>query len=354
MIFYVLLMFVMITLFLISYRYPSSEKIISLFVLGILILIGGLRDRIGWDYSSYISWYINGTRDNNVEFGFLTIMKFFRCLGLDYKFLFFFFSFCTYLFAYLGIRKYTQKTSLPLLLYFLIPVLFLYSFTYIRQYLSITIAFYAFTFLLEKKYFSYVLWMIVGSSLHYSCVIPFIVFFIVFIYGDLIKNHHLYLIMGISFILSRIGIIYWASLFLKDSHYLFYVSSKFAVEVPLLKLLIMNVMGVLVIKYSDKIGFQYNYQRNLLVLYICSIFFLNIFSESTELTRIYVYFRIFEIILVADIIRHSLTNKRFLILGFLCFFYVFPYFRAINIDSEGTLKDEYKFIPYKSLLFKNT
>jgi hypothetical protein len=351
--FYTLLLLLIVTLFFLSYRFPSKEKALSLIILGILVLIGGFRDRIGWDYQNYRSWYLKGARDDGFEFGFLTVMKVFRYFNLDYQFLFFFFSFFTYLFAYLAIRKYTKKSTLPLVLYFLVPVLFLYSFTYIRQYLSVTIAFYAFTFLLDKKYFIYILWMIVGVSFHYSCLIPFLLFSVVYRWGHYIKNHHLYIMMVISFIISQIGLIYWMSLFLKDSHYLFYVSDKDAVPVPLLKLLVINVMGFLVIIYFSKKGFQNDYQRYLLLLYVCSIIFLNIFSESRELTRIYIYFRIFEIILVADIIRYTLYNKRFWLISFICCFYLFPYFRAIKVDSESTLKDEFKFIPYKSLLLKS-
>ncbi|MFZ0597964.1 MAG: EpsG family protein [Flavobacterium sp.] len=351
MIFYGLLLFLMLSLFFISYRYPSLDKTCSLVILAILILIGGLRDRIGWDYNSYINWYIKGTRDDSFEFGYLALMKIFRYLNLDYRFLFFFFSFFTYFFAYLAIKKYTKKTSLPLMLYFLIPVLFLYSFTYIRQYLSVTIAFYAFTFLIDKKYLAYVFFMIIGISLHYSCFIPFIIFFILYKWKDSIKNYHLYILIGISFVISQIGIIYWLSLLLKNSHYLYYVSHE-AVPVPLLKLFIINTMGVLVIKYFDKKGFQNNYQPYLLLLYVCSIFFLNIFSESRELTRIYIYFRIFEVILVADIIRYGLDNRKLILIGFMCCFYILPYYRALEIDSESSLKDEFKFIPYKSLLLK--
>lgn len=351
MVFYVILMVLMLTLFFISYRYPSKEKTISLILLGSLIIIGGLRDRIGWDYGSYINWYLNGTRDDSLEFGFLAIMDILRYLKLDYKFLFFLFSFFTYLFAYLGIRKYTKESSLPLVLYFLIPVLFLYSFTYIRQCLSVTIAFYAFTFLLDKKYFIYSLLMILGISLHYTCLIPLIVFFLVYTWGDFINKNHLYVLMGISFIISQIGLIHWLSLLLESSHYLFYVSLESVVAVPLLKLLVINVMGILVVNFFYKKGFQNLNQRYLLLLYVSSILFLNLFSESRELTRIYIYFRIFEIILVADIIRYSLINKRKLLIFFVCCFYMLPYFRAINFDSKS-VENKFKFIPYRSLLLK--
>ena len=351
MFFYILLVVVIVCLFVVTYLFPRTEKSISLTLLGILIFIGGFRDSIGWDYCSYTKWYLDGTRDDGLEFGFLWIMKFFRYLNLDYHFLFFFFSFFTYLFAYLGIKKYTKKTSLPLVLYFLIPILFLYSFTYVRQFLSVTIAFYAFSYLLERKYLSYFLLMFVGVSIHYSCIFPCIVFLVVFKWGDIMKSHYLYFLMGVTFLLGQIGIIHWLSLLFKDSHYLYYVSSNFAKTVPLLKLVLMNTMGFLVINYYHKNGFRYSNQKYFLVLYICSILFLNVFSESTELTRLYIYFRIFEIILVAEIIYAALRNKRFWLLGCLCCFYLFPFFRAINIDyKQGP--ENLKLIPYKSILLK--
>ena len=350
MFFYVLLVFIILALFLVTYYHPSTENTISLSLLFIMILIGGFRDSIGWDYNSYIHWYYKGTRDNNVELGFLTIMKFFRFFKLDHTLFFFFFSFFTYLFAYLGIRKYTKKSSLPLVLYFIIPVLFLYSFTYIRQFLSVAIAFYAFSFLLEKSYWRYLLLMLLGISIHYSCLIPFVVFLIIFKWGEIVKIRYLYILMGISFIASQIGIIHLLSFFFKDSHYMFYVSSKFAVPVPLMKLVILNVMGLIVLFYYEKYGFQLLFQKYLVLVYVSSIIFINMFSESTELTRVYIYFRIFEIILVAEIIRSTLVNKNFWLIGFMCCFYLLPFFRAIKIDYE-TAPENLKLIPYKSILF---
>lgn len=350
--FYILLVAVILCLFFIAYKYPTSEKAISLTLLGIMILIGGLRDRVGWDYNSYINWYIKGTRDDSLEFGFLRIMQVFRYLNFDYHFLFFFFSFFTYVFAYLGIRRYTKKSSLPLVLYVLIPVLFLGSFTYIRQLLSVAIAFYAFSFLLDKKYLNYFLLMFVGVSIHYSCLLPFFLFLIVYKWGEGINSCHLYVLMGITFIMGQIGIIHWLSLILKDSHYLFYASSKFVVAVPLLKLLIINVMGFLIINYYDKYGFKYPNQKYLLLLYVFSMLFLNLFSESIELTRLYTYFRIFEIILVAEIFRTALVKKQFWFICFVCCFYLLPYFRAISLDYEKESKN-FKLTPYKSLLLKS-
>ena len=157
--------------------------------------------------------------------------------------------------------------------------------------------------------------------------------------------------MALTFILGQIGIIHWFSLFLKNSHYFYYVSSNFAKTVPLLKLFLMNAMGLFVINYYNKNSFRFPNQKYLVAVYICSILFLNVFCESSELTRLYIYFRIFEIILVAEIIYAALRNKRFWLLGCICCFYLFPFFRAIQIDYE-TAPENLKLIPYKSILLK--
>jgi hypothetical protein len=342
----------MLALFLVSYYYPNTEKAISVSLLVIMILIGGFRDRIGWDYNNYIYWYLNGTRDSSVEFGFLIIMKVFRYFKLDYTFLFFFFSFFTYFFLYLGIRKYAKKSSLPLVLYFMIPVFFLYSFTYIRQFLSVTIAFYAFSFLLDKKYWIYFSLMATGILIHYSCLIPCVVFLIVFKWSEYIKIRYLYVLIGISFVISQIGVIHLLSLLFKNSHYLFYVSDKYAVPVPFFKLIVLNFMGLIVLWYYEKFGFQFLHQKSLLLAYLFSIIFVNMFSESTELTRIYIYFRIFEILLVSEIIFYALLNKKFWLISFISCFYILPFFRAIKIDGEKQIYQELKLVPYKSLLLK--
>jgi hypothetical protein len=349
MVFYILLIVIILGLYLFSYRNPHLDKRVSLLLFGILVLIGGFRDRIGSDYISYMNWYIKGTRDDNVELGYLAIMKVFRFMDLHYHFLFFFVSFLTYLFAYLGVREYTKKSSLSLVLYALIPVMFLISFTTIRQSLSVTIAFYAFSYLLQKKYIVYFLLMMFGVSIHYSCLIPSVVFLIVFRWGEFVKMYHLYALMVITFIIGQIGIIHWVSLFFKDSHYYPYLSTQLNVPVPLLKLLIINGMVFFALKFYDKEGMQFSNQKYVLLLYVCSILFLNLFCESTDLTRVYIYFRIFEIIIIAEIIHDAMVKRRFYLLAFMCCFYVLPYFRAIKIDYENSPKN-LKLIPYKTLL----
>ena len=219
------------------------------------------------------------------------------------------------------------------------------------MYIIAAIAFYAFSFLLEKKYLSYFSLMFLAISIHYTCIVPFVIFLMIFKWGHHLKTSYLLVLIGVSFIISRIGVIYFLQFLLQDSHYLYYVVPKFSVPVPIMKLLVFNIMGVVVLWYYEKYGFQYVHSKYLMIAYICSIVFLNLFAESTELTRIYIYFRIFEIILVADILSNAIVNKKVWLMCFIGCFYILPFFRALVIDNNRP-PNVMRLIPYKTYLFK--
>lgn len=349
MFFYILLVVLVLLLFIFSYNYPKKDQICSLILLGGVIVIGGFRDRIGWDYDSYISWYLNGTRDDGFEFGFLALMEIFRYFKIDYHFLFFFFSFFTYFFLYLGIRKYTQKSTLPLFIYLLVPILFLSSFTYIRQSLSVSIAFYAFSFLLNRQYFKYIVLMLIGVSIHYSCFIPFVLFFLIYKLEKFITIKKLLILIVLSFVTGQIGVIHLLGAIMKNTNYMFYVSNDFIVAVSFLKLIGLNALAIFILWFYENFNYKNIYLKYLLAAYISSVIILNVFCESTDLTRIYMYFRIFEIILISDIIyRLILQNKKIFLIIIFCF-YLFSFFRALKVDYYTTT-EKLRFIPYKSLL----
>jgi hypothetical protein len=355
MIFYSLVVVLLLLIFVISYLYPNLEKYTNVSVVGILIFIGGFRDRIGYDYGNYINWYVNNSRSEGLgklEFGYSGLMKLLRMLDLNYLFLFFIISFFTYFFVYLGLRLYSNKITLPLILYALIPSMFLYSFTYIRQFLAVTIAFYAFNLLLEKKYFWFIITMFIGVSFHYTCLIPFVVFLLVFKFGETVNWKYMYVLLGLTFILSRFGVIYLLSVLLKNSHYLYYVSNDDSYAVPLLKLIVFNSFVLGIMLFFNKYGFENQKQKYFLILCVISICILNLFSESIELTRIYVYFRIFEICLVSDIVYKLLKNRQIWLVGIIALFYVLPFFMALNPDTVNPELDNFKLVPYRSILLK--
>jgi hypothetical protein len=349
MIFYIIFIFVVTSLLLVQYYYPIQQKVLDVIVFVILVLISGFRKRIGGDYDSYVSWYLYKKRDADFEFGFLAIMKLFRALDLSATFLFFFFSFFTCYFVFFGIKKYTLNSNVALLFYILIPSLYLTSFTLIRQSFSVAISFYAFYYLIKKEYLVYLLLIFIGISIHKSCLITFIVFFLVVRFADKIKAFHLYGLIILSFLLSRIDFIQLFRIFFEKTRYLYYFSGS-EVQVDFFKIVIMNLQGMFVLYYFQKLKKKYQYEKYILILYCFSIIFINLFSKNSDLARIVTYFRIFEIIILTDLIFLEKEYKK----NFFLFFYTL-YFGAFLIgikkDFEIQNKNMPKFIPYKNILW---
>lgn len=351
MIFYILFLITVFFIYFFSEKYPKHENLTSLLVLFIMLFVGCFRNKIGGDYQYYTNWYLYGTRDDNLEFGFVTIMNVFRYFKVKPFFIFFFCTFFTYIFAYLGFKKFTKKVTLSLLLYILIPSMFLYSFTIIRQFLSVAIAFYAFSFLLEKKYYFYIFFMFLGFSIHYTCIIPFVLFAIVKFYCPVIKLKHLLLFMFITFVISQIGIIHLFSLLLGSNHFSYYVSKEFSVSVPILKLLALNFIAFIVIVYYILYDFKTDIDKFFLVLYILAISLLNLFSESIGLTRIYIYFRIFEILVIGELFKVAFQKKKYILLTVFVFgYYVVPFFKTIIYEFENG-SNGCRLIPYKNIIW---
>ncbi len=350
MVFYILLVSVIFSLILVAYVYPKTEKGISLLLLGIMILLGGFRDRIGSDYDSYISWYLKGTRDEDFEFGFVAIMNLFRALHLSSHFLFFFFSFFTCLFVYLGIKNYTKNINLALLCYILIPSLYITSFTLVRQSFSVAISFYAFYYLINKKYFTFFLLMLIGVSIHRTCLIAFLVFLFTYRFADKIKIVHLVFALMTSLILSKLNFHYLFSGFFKDLRYSYYFSNQ-QISVNFIKIIILNGVGLFILFYFDKLKKAYPYQKYLFVLYFFSLVSVNLFSTLNDLSRIYTYFRIFEIIVVVDLIFLENNRKRVFLFSFFFMMYFGTFLNGLKTDFEIQNTNMPKYIPYKNLLW---
>jgi hypothetical protein len=258
MTFYLLFLF-LITLILLVGKYynRNNEALIVLFFLA--LLLSGFRDNIGADYGSYVQWYLFKTRDDAFEFGYLVVMKFFRIFNLSYHFLFFFFSLATLLFVFFGVKKHTIHSSFAFLFYLLIPGLFLGSLNMIRQAFAVAICFYAFHFLITKRYLIYVLLMGVGISIHYAAVVPFCLFFLVYKYVDYIKTIHLSILLFFSLILSQL---HWFSIFnslFVETHYDYYFHTE-QLSVNLFKVFVRNSVAIFLLYYYHRMKTNCNSQ----------------------------------------------------------------------------------------------
>jgi hypothetical protein len=347
MLFYIILILCVSALSFASYYFPNKKNELQWLLFGLLVCIAGFRFHVGIDYDAYVDWYVNKTRDYKFELGYLALMKIFRALHFSYKEFFFLFSLTTLSFVFLGIKKYTNNTVLALLFFFLIPEMYLGSFNLIRQSFSMAISFYAFYFLMNKKYLIFSLMMIFGISIHYTAVVPLFVFILVYKYADQIHSKHVVILLFGSLILSQLNFIQVFEIFFNDTRYSYYFDSP-RDHVSLFKTLVLNSIALFVLCYFDKMKAKYPNQKYILLLYFCSVIFMNLFNTFSNIERITYFFKIFEIIVIADLIYLGSKNRKLLLTSCFYIYYVSSFMHTLDTDLH--FKSSSKLIPYQTFI----
>lgn len=150
-------------------------------LLFVLWFISAFRYTIGWDYESYISLFsLVEYGDVYPELSFIIIAAFFRNIGFDYQSIFVFYSTLTFLFLWAGLKYYlntSREILLALLLFLVSTDLYFNSFSIIRQFLAVSIMFYASQYIIKKGFW----YIYVGLCLqHFGIIVPlFLYLFII-------------------------------------------------------------------------------------------------------------------------------------------------------------------------------
>lgn len=347
MLFYILFALCVTVLLGLGHLYPEKNKLFQWTVFAMVVCLLGFREYVGVDFAYYVDWYVNGSRDNKMEFGYVSIMNVFRFLNLSYHFLFFFFSFFTCLFLFLGIKNYTVNQNFAFLIFLLLPVLYLFSFSSIRQSFSVSICFYAFYYLINKKYMIFALLMLIGVAIHNTAIIPFFVFVFVFKFADRINIRIIVVMLIVSFFISKLNFFQNFYHLFENTRYSYYFSQD-RVPVNIYKIIVLNLVAFFVLFHFEKMINKYPYQKYIMFLYFVSVVFLNLFSTLDEITRITYYFRTFEIIVISDLIFLYNNKKRILFLMGFYLYYFSAYIYTLNGDLE--IKNRSKLIPYKTFI----
>jgi transmembrane protein EpsG len=350
MTFYLLFLFLITLLVTLAYLFPAKSKIFEICLLLLAVSISGFRNNLSGDFRSYVSWYIYKTRDFDFEFGFVWVMNLFRWLNCSYHFLFFFFSLCTVLFVFFGIKKYTAHSNLAFLFFLLIPALYLNTWSIIRQSFAISIAFYAFYFLTQKRYLIYIALMSIGISIHYTAIVPFLVFFVVYKCADKIKMVHLVVLLLFTLVLSQLHWVTFFASFFEESRYLFYFSNG-RTSVNNYKIIVLNVLAIFLLFYFKKMKKAYPIQKYVFILCFFSILITNLLATANHLNRFSNYFTIFQIVVFSDLIFFELKNKRFVMFGGLYIYGISLFLYTIKADYNLNMQ-ETKYIPYDSIFYK--
>lgn len=268
----------------------------------ILFFITGFRYMIGWDYESYL-YLFNNVELNDIypELSFRVISILFRFYGFDYQIIFVFYSMLTFLFLFFAIKKYVENSEealLALILFVLIPTLYLGSLSTIRQSLAMAIFFWGSKYIITREFHKYLLTILLATVFHYSAVC----LIVCYIFNEKYKKSFYIVTLVCSIVVSKLNIapsileIIFNSLGIYSHYFNKLNEANFSSGVTIYFYVFLYL---LVIAYLDNNNNKENFLIN---MYSISFFCLFVLSFSDVLYRIRIYFEIFGIVLIAKLI----------------------------------------------------
>ncbi len=265
-----------------------------------------------------------------MEYGFLSIIYLFNKVGLSFEiFIFLFCAFSVSLKAYV-IKKISPYPIISLLLYFTFFFL-LDDMGAIRRGFACSLIFLAYYFIFSKRYLVSSFLILLASSIHLTVLI--VIPFLLFIGKKINLKLFLFLLagsifLGIGFEKLFSSLVAIDSQFLAIQKIISYSEEQYFSETNVYEIgLFLRILLILILfKNYNKLVFAPNFKQ-MLNLYIVSVFVLVVFSKLTVFSSVVIYFKIFEILLVPLLINSMKRRTRVFLVIFFVSYSFFSLFR---------------------------
>lgn len=222
---YILVFMVCIFLNSISSRKRNIPLLLSCLILA---LFAGFRDRnIGSDTDFYPHWYISEIRyihnlidlitietERNLDKGYLFLYWIASWIGNQYWIGLFLTELVISVFTFLGFIRLSKyfKGGLVIFTMAFLLLIFNYTLNAMRQECAISICFFAFSYLWEKKWISYLCWTFVAYTFHSSAIITLTLPFLIMVsYVSNDKKRNL-LILFLLLMTGIVALTFWTLL----------------------------------------------------------------------------------------------------------------------------------------------
>lgn len=364
MLFWVLFVSVCLGLFLIEdLTEIRFKKYVHWLVASILVIVGGFRYRIGWDYDAYVHYFeTSDVNDLYPEITLRYLIHYLREINFDYQAIFLIYSILTIFFLWMGIKYFTKPhyRILSLLIYAYLPNMFWGSFSTIRQALAMAIVFWGMKYLVDKALIKYCVVIISAAFIHESSLLMLPLYF--FINRIFPRYVHLTMVLAAIFCVVtglHLKIIEYCVNLLNLTNALYYINwgAHKSTFITILDWLFF-VIWLLIIGLKHKI--IRNEQDELVINLTTLGIIINLLTDfSGQLNRFVWYFDIFRIALLPIWIlsfakMYRRLTRYILVLSFACIFLLALYrvtqsVEAINHDdfSAGNIEYEFNFQLFK-------
>ena len=335
-----------------------------------LLLFVSLRYGQGSDYFSYIYLfnYTANTFESAVlykdisyitsEIGFSAISYFWlKILKLSPELLNALFSAVSFILMWLFIRKYSDRPIISLFIFYCTFYL-IYPFSVIRQALCIGVfIYYMIPLLHKKKYFNYYLISLLLFTIHYSSII---IFFIPVV--NIIKKYSLYQVYFISIISLIIGVMLFEHIYSFFSIFDIiggkvgsYTQENSIEVLSIISRLLLFIPIVQLFNIYPKDSLKDTFLKIYIIGFVLYLIFL---GSSLISSRLNVYMRYFEAVLLVDFLLYVFKYKLNKIVSFSYIILIMTVLYVKNIDSFISQGPYYSHVnvcnyPYVSIFNKN-
>ena len=329
-------------------KYAQKTHTWSPIIIALLLyaIIFGVRYGVGTDFFSYLNYFKYPSYINeNVESGFIFLIKLLSSLGFHYSFFYGIIAFIQIYLVYKSIQQYDYAFA-SLTFVFMFGAFWLTFANGLRQILAFCILVYAITYLVRGKWIQYIILGILAMLFHKSAIIPLIIY-PVFCIKKLYFNNTFWQIIGlalslvlmnvniISFVLSNVERIIYAlgyefyledgAEFSKETEY----GLGFFITLFSYIILIINSKGMKQMYKDTWIPFAYN-------LFYIGVILKYLFISSLLFSRINYYFIYFELFVGTFTLLYLWKNNRsmfYVLLGLYVLTFVANMYRMDTNDA---------------------
>lgn len=332
---------------------PLAKINLSFLAFFLLVMVIGLRYGFGIDYASYLTIFDqlgNTWSVERLEPGFYFLNWIIKWLGGSGEVMIFVCFLISLYFLNTTIQKYSPYPELSYLIFFSIGLLFFYT-SGIRQAIAVSLSFYSFRFILEKKPYQFIAIMIVAMTFHLTALIFIPVYFLARI---AFHQSFLFVAYGASLVTIFRPLLLFEladpliSLVYGDrfSNILMEVAEIESKNTGLgLKVVFYNALTIFVIWMYDEL-IKDPFKLVLTNLFIFGMLSTNVFSGVPDIARLTWYYSSFMILFIPVLVG-SFENFHLKITMYL-FFFTALFLLLIRYLQT----DVYFAVPYRSILFQ--
>lgn len=343
---YLIIAFIFVFCYLSKLKKSSEIIFISLF------LFSALRYDLGWDYTMYVSDFKEGySQIIDSRYELLSKLIILLAIIVDfYPLLFIIFAWLILKLTFLSINKYSINPVISWLVYYSMPLFFFASLSTLRQSLATVIILYSYKYIIQKRYFHFIVAIIIASLFHISGIIGILILPLMLIPINKRINYILIIVsFFISTLIKNISSNYFSEISIFIRFFKYYIDATNAGPTSLQYLY--YAIGIFNLIFYNKLVKLNTLNKYYISISSFGIVIFNILSfEPVSALRLSSFFLIFWIYLIPyySLIFSKKYNRIIQILILilflsLSFYYLFMYVNAF----ENKILEKVSFLPYK-------